>query len=197
MSNTDIPTINSSILADPFTKCREFLYAMPINLHPATVHFPIAFLLLASVAGLLYLYWQPLEVLRTLTWWPLRLGWLGAGIAILTGIFAQSGLPPQAPYRAILNWHISTGLAVWVLYGLALYRHWLYGKATRKSMRKGQKQGTANQVSAAVPDRELLNAPQARLWLTVLFVIGSALVLASGWNGGRLVYVWGVNVVGP
>ena len=74
---------------------------MPINLHPATVHFPIAFLLLASGAGLLYMYWRPLDVLRTLTWWPMLLGWLGALVAILTGLLAQSGLPPEAPYRAL------------------------------------------------------------------------------------------------
>ena len=98
---------------------------MLINFHPATVHFPIAFLLLGSAAGLLYLYWQPLGHIRTLTWWPLRLGWIGTGVAILTGILAQSGLPPQAPYRDVLNWHISTGLAVWVLYGFLLYRHWI------------------------------------------------------------------------
>ena len=85
---------------------------MPINLHPATVHFPIAFLLLASGAGLLYMYWRPLEVLRTLTWWPMLLGWLGALVAMLTGLLAQSGLPPQAPYRATLNWHITSGLAL-------------------------------------------------------------------------------------
>ncbi|MCB0063565.1 MAG: hypothetical protein KDE19_15690 [Caldilineaceae bacterium] len=194
---------------------------MLIHFHPATVHFPIAFLLLASIAGLLYLYWRPLALLRTLTWWPLRLGWLGAGVAILTGILAQSNLPPQAPYRAILNWHITTGLAVWVLYGFVLYRQWLYSKPTRRAPRRHRKPETTQQQAGRRPtaaglggtrfggtgleetgleetglDQELLHSPQARLWLTALFIVGAALVLASGWNGGRLVYVWGVNVAG-
>lgn len=171
---------------------------MPINLHPAAVHFPIAFLLLASIAGLLYLYWQPLELLRILTWWPLRLGWLGTGIAILTGLLAQSGLPPQAPYRAILNWHISTGFAVWILYGFLLYRHWLYGKVGKKKREKGNLllDAKANEDQTMMVNQELLNDSQARRWLTVILLVGSLLVLASGWNGGRLVYVWGVNVAG-
>ena len=30
--------------------------------------------------------------------------------------------------------------------------------------------------------------------LSMPMFVGMALVVASGWNGGRLVYVWGVNV---
>jgi uncharacterized membrane protein len=155
---------------------------MPINLHPATVHFPIAFLLLASGAGLLYMYWRPLEVLRTLTWWPMLLGWLGAFVAMLTGLLAQSGLPPEAPYRATLNWHITSGLALWVLYGLLLYWQWLYQK---KPPRRTQ----------AVTPPDLLQQPALRWRVTLLLLTGIFLILASGWNGGKLVYTWGVNVL--
>ncbi len=161
---------------------------MSIQLHPASVHFPIAFLLLASVAGLLYLHWQQDEVLRILTWWPLRLGWLATGVAILTGLLAQSGLPPQAPYRATLNWHISTGLALWVLYGTVLYRQWLQGKRRRRAGRTTEQ---------PIQEPDLLNDPRARGWLTILLILGLLLTLASGWNGGRLVYLWGINVAGP
>ncbi len=160
---------------------------MPINLHPATVHFPIAFLLLASGAGLLYIYWRPLEVLRTLTWWPMLLGWLGALVAMLTGLLAQSGLPPAAPYRATLNWHITTGLALWVLYGLLLYWQWLYQK---KPPRR-----TKAATQAVTPPPDLLQQPALRWRVTLLLLTGIFLVLASGWNGGKLVYTWGVNVL--
>lgn len=157
---------------------------MALNLHPATVHFPIAFLLLASGAGLLYLYWRPHEVLRTLTWWPMLLGWLGTLVAILSGLLAQSPLPPQAPYRTILNWHISTGLALWVTYGYLLYQRWIYGKA-----RPRQK---------SVRPADPLLAPAARGWLTLFLLLGIIFVISSGYNGGILVYKWGVNVLtGP
>lgn len=156
------------------------------NLHPATVHFPIAFLLLGSVAGLLYLYWRQHDVLRILTWWPLLLGWLGSAVAILTGLLAQSGLPPQAPYRAILNWHTTTGLALWVLYGYLLYQRWLHGKPNRRNR--------SRQAAPMTAASDLLQESQARLWLTVIFLVGILLVIASGWNGGKLVYEWGVNV---
>lgn len=160
---------------------------MSINLHPATVHFPIAFLLLASGAGLLYIYWRPLEVLRTLTWWPMLLGWLGALVAMLTGLLAQSGLPPAAPYRATLNWHITTGLALWVLYGLLLYWQWLYQK--RPSRRTKAKE------PPVAPPPDLLQQPVHRWRVTLLLLVGIGLILASGWNGGKLVYTWGVNVL--
>ena len=160
---------------------------MPINLHPATVHFPIAFLLLASAAGLLYIYWRPLDVLRILTWWPMLLGWLGALVAILTGLLAQSGLPPDAPYRATLNWHITTGLALWVLYGLLLYWQWLLQKRPpRRAKAKEQ---------PVTPPPDLLQQPTQRWRVTLLLLVGIGLILASGWNGGKLVYTWGVNVM--
>lgn len=114
----------------------------------------------------------------------MRLGWLGTLVAILTGLLAQSPLPPDAPYHFILNWHISTGLALWVLYGLLLYWQWLFLKkpAHRRIL-----------MTAAAPT-DLLELPGARLRLTLLLLVGIGLILASGWNGGKLVYTWGVNV---
>lgn len=161
---------------------------MLTHLHPATVHFPIAFLLLASGAGLLYLYWRPLDLLRTLTWWPMRLGWLGTLVAMLTGLLAQSGLPPDAPYRTVLNGHITSGVALWVLYGLLLYWQWLFLK---KPPRRSKPPPAAAALSMPT---DLLQVADAKLRLTVMLLLGSGLIVASGWNGGQLVYTWGVNV---
>lgn len=158
---------------------------MLTHLHPATVHFPIALLLLAAGAGLLYLHWKKEERLQVLTWWPLLLGWLGNSVAILTGLLAQSGLPPQAPYRSILNWHVTTGLALWVLAGFLLYRWWLQGKVAKRRPARNAKDR---------PPVNLLDVQSARPWLTVMLLLLIALVFASGWNGGQLVYEWGVNV---
>jgi uncharacterized membrane protein len=148
-----------------------------ITLHPATVHFPIALLLVGSLAGLLYLWWDQRPELRVLTWWLLMLGWAGAGVAALTGLLAQGNLPPQAPYSFVLNGHISSGLALIVVYAALFYRVWLHRNRRR-----------------ATDSADLLDVPSARLWLTLLLLLGMALVVIGGWLGGQLVYTWGVNV---
>ncbi len=147
-----------------------------ITLHPATNHFPIALLLVGSLAGLLYLWWQKRPEFRMLTWWLLILGWISAAVATLTGLLAQGNLPPQAPYSATLNWHITSTLALLVVYGAIFYRLWLY----------------RNRRHAADP-ADLLDLPSARIWLTALLLTGIALVFVGGWLGGELVYTWGVN----
>lgn len=148
-----------------------------ITLHPSVVHFPIALLLVGSVAGLLYLYGMRRTGLASFTWWLLLLGWFGAGAAILSGLLAQSGLPPRAPYRETLNWHIGTGVGTAVVYAVLLYVWWL----------RRPRAGKPAQAS-------LLDDAGARGWVTFLLVLGMLLVAASGWNGGRLVYEFGVNV---
>jgi uncharacterized membrane protein len=150
-----------------------------ITLHPATVHFPIALLLVGNVAGLLYLWWQKRPELQVLTWWLLGLGWIGAGVAVITGLLAQGNLPPQSPYAAILNGHITSGLALLVVYAALFYRLWLH----------------RNRRHSTDP-ADLLDVPAARLWLTLLLLLGMTTLFVSGWFGGELVYTWGVNVGG-
>lgn len=150
------------------------------TIHPPVVHFPIALLLLGSGAGLLYLAGVRRAELSILTWWPLRLGWLGAAAAVLTGLLAQSGLPPRAPYTAVLNGHIGSGLALLGVYAVILYRQWLW-------------QARRHRRDPDAPE-DLLDVPAARGWTAALLLIGIALVAVSGWLGGELVFTWGVNV---
>lgn len=154
------------------------------HLHPALVHFPIALLLVGSVVALAYQYRLTPRTLRPAAWLMLACGWVGGIAAILTGLVAQSGLPPDAPYSMVLNWHIGTGLAQLVLYGFLLYRGWLYQTARARQAR-------ARQSRMA---EDLLDDPAARPWITVLLLSGMMLIAATGWNGGILVYQWGVNV---
>ncbi|MEX1019063.1 MAG: DUF2231 domain-containing protein [Litorilinea sp.] len=163
------------------------------DFHPSIVHFPIALLTLGSLAALAYLYWQPTATLRTLTWIPLFLGWVGALLAIFSGLLAQSELPPNAPYRAILNLHTYGGFGVAILYAIPLYRRWLHGKHPRIPPRK-----RPGKNAEKPRQRDLLDEPAARWWLSGLFVLGLVLILLTGAYGGQLVYDWGVNVqTGP
>lgn len=163
---------------------------LEITLHPATVHFPIALLSLASVCGLLYIYWQQRKELVVLTWWPMIIGWLGGAVGIGTGLLAQSGLPVQSPYVRLLNWHIGTALVTMVAYGILLYLRWL----RRSGRGSANAQRQPEQVEVASEADPLLADARVRLLVTALLLSGLLILLISGWSGGRLVYTWGVNV---
>lgn len=150
------------------------------HLHPAVVHFPITLLIVASATSLFYLYWHSLERLRWVTWASMALGWIACLVAVLTGLVAQSGLPPRPPYALVINLHIGGGIAILVVYGVLLYRGWMWHQ------RRGSR--------APGAPSDLLDVESARLSNTILLVVGAALVIFTGWNGGQLVYVWGVNV---
>ena len=165
------------------------------HLHPAIVHFPIALLLLGSVTGLVHLYrpsafMQHIDLRRT-TWFLLGLGWIAVVPAVLSGLLAQSPLPPDAPYRVVLNWHTATGLGLLVLYGLLFYQAWIFQGAKARKRRAAKKEGGSAQEVV-----DLLDNPSSRLWLTAALLGGILLTFSTGWNGGLLVYEWGVNVVG-
>jgi len=156
------------------------------HLHPAIVHFPIALLLVGSVVALAHLYHWTAGELRPVAWFMLAVGWFGGIAAVLSGLVAQSGLPPDAPYRDVINWHIGTGLGQLVLFWFLLYRGWIYRTTRARTAR-------------AVRGRhnvDLLDDPSARMWVTVVLLAGILLIVATGWNGGILVYQWGVNVAG-
>ncbi len=154
------------------------------HLHPSTVHFPIAFLLLGSVLVIFHLS-QRLSIDLKLTIWLLMgAGWLGGVVAVLTGLLAQANLPPDAPYRTVLNLHIGAGLAVLVLYGFLLYRGWLYRGAKAQKARKQR----------GVTTGDLLDDAGARGWIAAIAVLGAVTIVLTGWYGGQLVYEFGVNV---
>jgi uncharacterized membrane protein len=161
------------------------------HLHPAVVHFPIALLLLGSIVALTHLFRigganPPLDLRRT-AWFLLSLGWLATIPAVLSGLLAQSPLPPDAPYRTVLNWHTATGLAVLVIYGLLLYQGWIFQGAKARKARAAR--GSQNKEVV-----DLLDNPSSRTWIAVVLLAGMAIIFATGWNGGILVYEWGVNV---
>lgn len=153
-------------------------------LHPIFVHFPIVLLIGASGSALAHLHWRPLPQLRVLTWWLLPPGWLSLLVTIITGIVDQGNLPPDAPYRGLLNLHTTSGLLLALLYGDLLYRGWLHWSRSRAGAKPGRAPVTG----------DFLEQPGRKWPLTLQLLLGIGLVIWSGWLGGELVYVWGVNV---
>lgn len=167
------------------------------HLHPAIVHFPIALLMLGSVTALVHLYRPSLFAryidLRRTTWFLLGLGWIAVIPAVLSGLLAQSPLPPDAPYRMVLNWHTATGLGLLVLYGLLLYQAWIFQGAKARKRRAAQNK-SPKEDDGAHEVVDLLDNPASRLWLTLALAVGILLIFSTGWNGGILVYEWGISV---
>lgn len=155
-------------------------------IHPILVHFPIVFLLGSSATALAYLHWQARPALALLTRWMLPAGWLSLLVTIITGIIDQGGLPPDAPYRTLLNLHTTSGLVLALLYGDLLYRGWLHWSRQRSGITKPGREA---------PIGDFLDQPGRKWPLTVQLLLGIGLVVWSGWLGGELVYVWGVNVM--
>jgi uncharacterized membrane protein len=141
-------------------------------LHPFTVHFPLALLL---VSGLFTL----LAVRRAGAGWEtsayhcMLVGWLGGVVALLTGTLdavRQLVGPDAVRDNTLINWvnaHAFSTLAALVVYGQALLRR-----------RRNQ---------------AILADPEARRGYLRLHVLGAALLLLGGWLGGHLVYGLGLG----
>lgn len=96
--------------------------ALGSNVHPAIVHFPIAFLtafLLLEIIGLAFRS----PVVRQVASGMLYLGALGAIAAVIAGLIAAGSVPHGEAVHEILEWHERAGLIVAGLsVGLALWR---------------------------------------------------------------------------
>jgi uncharacterized membrane protein len=134
--------------------------------HPRVVHFPIAL----SIVGVLFILYG---IVRRQDRWmlygqvTLLLGWLGVMAAVVTGLIDQANAPQDAAVAAVINQHITAGVALLIGAGLALY--W------------------------PVKDKKLFRSP-ARWGYVALLVVIVLLVFIEGWLGGKLVYQYHVGV---
>ena len=134
---------------------------MLMPLHPKVVHFPIALYLTGAFALAVYL-WRRDEIWARFSTMLLVLGWLGNIAAAFSGIVDTGQLDPSDPRWRTLNQHITMGIAMWVLFGLALYQ---------KLRHPG-----------------ILEDPSRRWRYVSLIVIGVLIVTVDGFIGGKLVY---------
>jgi uncharacterized membrane protein len=143
----------------------DFLYPF----HPRFVHFPIA-LSLVGVAFVAVSFAR--REARERWFWAGRLlvflGWIGALVAGVTGMIDQSRAPDLPIVRDTINMHITVGIALIIVFGLALY--W------------------------PVKDKRLLSEGAHRWDYLALLLLGVGLVLLESWLGGQLVYKLGVGV---
>ena len=147
----------------------EFLFPF----HPRFVHFPIAL----SLVGVAFVAASFARRQAEARWfWAGRLlvflGWIGALVAGVTGMIDQSRAPDLPVVRDTINMHITVGIALIIVFGLALY--W------------------------PLKDKKLLTegAPgRGHRWgYLALLLLGVGLVLLESWLGGQLVYKLGVGV---
>ena len=135
------------------------------NLHPITVHFPIALLLAAFAVETLALFlnkpgWHRISL------WNLCLGALGAGVAVLAGRMAEETAKHSYEIGEVMELHEKLGYAV---LGLALFTavvRWFF----HDQMGKG-----------------------ARWAVWALLGIACGVMVFSAHLGGRLVYEFGVG----
>jgi uncharacterized membrane protein len=141
-------------------------------LHPLTVHLPIGLLLGNALLTLLALRRDD-ATLEVSAFHCLWLGWLGALLAVASGIFdaVRQLFGTPTPRNDALNWinaHGLVGLAILVVY----WQAW--------------------QMRRRHPG--ILGEARARRGYLARLAIGVALLVLDGWLGGHLVYTLRLGV---
>ncbi len=141
--------------------------ALPI--HPSLVHFPIALLLTGTIAAILFRLW-PHPAGEQWGVYALLAGWALVIPALITGLIDKSALPPDSYENQLANLHTTGMIAMWVIYGVALYLHFIWKK------------------------KDALAGSKLWAWFGLL-LLAALLLILSGHQGGRLVYELGVGMI--
>ena len=138
------------------------------DLHPITVHFPIA--LLVFSAGLsVFLFIRPNAALQQATWILLWVGTLSAAVSSVTGLISHFPYE-ETELHSVIETHQFWSFGVTALFIAVTIWRWF-------SRRR--------QTDAGTSPRYLL-----------VVLIGIAALTMSGLTGGDLVYDYGINVRG-
>ena len=138
---------------------------MPI--HPLTVHFPIAFLLLAGILFTIELFTRQ-TTHKTFAWITLLAGVAGAALAVVTGNMAMNGLVVNETIGETVEQHELLAYLVLWLFGIFAVWGFLRRNATVKA---------------------------ERIAFVLLFWLGIGLVAYTAHLGGTLVYELGAGVL--
>lgn len=136
-----------------------------MNWHPIFVHFPIALLVTSFGLDLLALRRRS-ETLRQAGFYNLLVGAVGIVVAVITGSLVEDAAEQVSGAHDLVETHKGLGIVTMILYGLLIL--W---RAALKN--RWQQKATAYLLATAV---------------------GVALVLATGYYGGQLVYQYGIGM---
>jgi len=146
---------------------KDFLEGKPLRhpLHPMLVHFPIGLFLLSLLLDLASLAFPSVPNLVRDSFYAMLLGVITALIAAVPGFVDYTDIRSDHPAKRTATAHMTLNLLVVALYGINL--------GVRSSM---------------LADSKIPLLP------LVLSLVGVALLSASGYLGGRLVYDEGISV---
>lgn len=136
----------------------------PWELHPALVHFPIAFLL-GGVVLLLWAWWRANEIQHRVAAGMLLVGMVSGWLAIAAGGLAYFTVPAHTEQgHVLMYWHLGFGLTMLILFTWLSIVRW----------RERTKTATKLQLIAAF--------------------CGVVLLMLTGYLGGSIVYHYGAGV---
>lgn len=138
------------------------------QLHPFAIHFPIALLLISLVAETLWII-RKQDFWRDMAFWLLLFGASGAFLAAITGGWAEDALQMSHELHEKVEQHETVGYIIAWLYAALL----VWKILRRKAM-------------SVTENRTFLGA----------MLVATALLLYSGFLGGKLVYEYGAGVKG-
>src|SRR5438552_1077336 len=146
---------------------KDFLEGKPFRhpLHPMLVHFPIGFFLLSLLLDLASLAFPAIPHLVRDAFYAMLLGVVTALIAAVPGFVDYTDIRSDHPGKRTATAHLTLNLIVVALYGINL--------GVRSSS---------------------LADPRISIGALILSLVGIALLSASGYLGGRLVYDEGIGV---
>lgn len=133
-------------------------------LHPALVHFPVAFWLAAVLWDLVGAWKSPDPLWWQMSYWCLALGLAAALPAIVTGLLEFLAMEPDDPAMNAATAHMMAMIGATAIFAASWVLRAKAGAAT---------------------------APT--LWAISLALVGAAVLGVGGWLGGTLVYRHGIG----